>query len=231
MSKITQLPELERPREKCLRFGADSLSDEELLAIVIGSGYQGKNAKDIAYELISQSGGLTSLSKQSYKTFLSHKGISKVKALTLVAIVELSKRMSIKNTEENLADITSEYLYQKYKEYLKDTSQECLVIICLNRYKKIIHEELLFKGTESKVNISIKDICRVILDFNSSSFYLLHNHPSGISYPSKEDIIFTENLIIQTDNLSIPLVDHLIIGRNDYYSLKNRICKNSEFYC
>ena len=226
MPKIKELPALERPREKCLRYGVESLSDEELLALIIGSGYKGKNAKDVAYEILSNINGLSGLTRVTYKGFVSYKGISKVKAITLSSLVEIMKRIQRKNSENTNQPVDNNYLHKIYKTYLKDMTQEVFMVICLDYNKRIIHEEILFKGSESSLNISIKEIIRILLDYNSRFFYIIHNHPSGLSSPSNEDILFTKNLIKKTNALNIPLMDHLILAKDEFTSIKNSFLKN-----
>lgn len=219
MPKIQELPVLERPREKLLRYGIDKLSDEELLAIVIGSGYKGKNAKEIASEILSSCHGLSGLSSLTYKSLLSFKGISKAKAIVICVIIELSYRNLLNSADALNPVVDEKYLFQRYS-YLKDINQEQVIVICLDIHKKIVHEETLYKGNENSANTSIKEIIRVLLDYNSRSFYLIHNHPSGKASPSADDILLTENLMLKAKNLGIHLIDHLIFGKDNYYSFK-----------
>lgn len=227
MSKIKELPLLERPREKLLRYGIDKLSDEELLAIIIRTGYKGKNAKEIAHDILSSCGGLANFPSLSYKSLLSFKGISETKAISLLVIIEIYKRNLLLKAEASLPLIDENYLVEKYSAYLRDMNQETVIVICLDRNKKIIHEETLFKGNEHSASTSIKEIIRVLLDYNSKSFYIIHNHPSGLASPSMDDILFTENLILKAKHFNIKLLDHLIIGNDNFYSFKAKDNENA----
>ena len=218
MGNIKTLPELDRPREKALRYGLSVLSDVELLTILISHGYKGRSALEIASTLLSDHGGLYNLSKIPLSQLKKSKGIKDAKALNLAAIFELHNRLSIKNLEESERVTSSQYLYEKYKDKLLSTHQENLVLIILDRYRKIKHEKTLYVGTENNIIFSYKDIWREMLNFNGKYFYLVHNHPNGKSKPSKEDIIFTSEIFLQSKKLSFPMIDHIIIGEDGYYS-------------
>ena len=222
MGKIKELPKLDRPREKALRYGVNTLSDIELLTLLISSGYQGVNALEIATNLISEFNGLYNLSKAEIFELEKVKGIKDAKALNLSAIFELHKRLLTKETEnvENV-EVNAEYLYNKYKATLKSNHQEHLILIILNQSRKVIHEKTLYVGTEKNMCYSYRDIWRELYNHHGQYFYLIHNHPGHSSSPSKEDIIFTSELVIQSERLKTPMIDHLIIGENGYYSFQN----------
>jgi len=222
-NKIKDLPLLERPREKAMRYGIKSLSNEELLAMIIASGSKGNSARDIAYNLLSNSNGLFNLSNYQLCDFLKYKGIHKTKALLLLAVFEISKRIVVNQKESEESDINSSYLFEKYSPLLRNEYQECISLIMLDRYQKIIHEETLAKGGQNSVPFSLNDICRELLNKKARYFYLIHNHPSGDFTPSTEDIMLTEQLIIEVKKFGITLLDHLIISNSGYYSFKEGI--------
>lgn len=220
MGTILELPALDRPREKASRYGLSSLSDTELLSLLISKGYQGNNALELASDLINHFNGLMNLSHTSIPELKKIKGIKDAKAINLLAIFEIHNRLLIKEVEANQNVATSEYLYEKYRTNLISSHQENLVLIILNKTHKIIHEKTLYIGTENNVIFSYKDIWRELLNHHGSCFYLIHNHPSGEAKPSDRDIVFTEELFLASNRLKIPMIDHLIIGKDGYYSFQ-----------
>ena len=221
MGTIKDLPKLERPREKAIRYGLESLSDIELLALLISAGYKGISALELSSSLITNFAGLNKLANSSVEELKKQKGIKDAKALNLVAIFELHKRLSIREKEEEEVEISNDYLYNKYKTSLLSSHQENLLLIILNKRKRIIHEKTIYVGTEKNMCYSYKDIWRELLNHHGSSFYLIHNHPSGAAIPSKEDIVFTSELFLESDRIRIPMIDHLIVGEDGYYSFQN----------
>ena len=218
MGNIKNLPTLERPREKALRYGLESLSDVELLTLLISSGYKDVSALEIAATLLVENNGLLSLSKVPLSELKKNKGIKNAKALNLAAIFELHYRLSKKEEESDESEVNADYLYSKYKDKLLSNNQENLVLVMLNSRMKIIHEKTMYVGTESKIIFSYKDIWRELLNQNARYFYLIHNHPTGIKEPSKNDIFFTSELFRESKRLNIPMVDHIIIGKDGYHS-------------
>ena len=223
MGTIHDLPTLERPREKALRYGIEALSDNELLALIIRSGYHGENASDLANKLISTYNGLEGLSVAPMHDVAKQKGIKSNKALLLAAIFEIHKRLNIKKVEKEGEITNSDYLYQKYSPQLVDACQEVLILVLVNKRRNIIRESLLYKGTESDVVFSYKEMWRELFIHNAYGFYLIHNHPNNQANPSKKDVIFTGEIIRESQKIRIPMLDHLIIGDDGYYSFdKNK---------
>ncbi len=218
LSKIKSLPTLERPREKAFHYGADRLSDHELIAILIGSGTVDCSALDIAYKMLSDHKGLLNLVQKPFSDLLHFKGIGKSKAVKIIAAFEIAKRFnSLKSINEDLP-VSSNEIYERYKYHVTGVYQECLRLIILNNKRKIIHEVNLYQGNESSVNCSWRQIIQQVLIHNGKYFYIVHNHPSGNHSPSKEDIEFTTTLIKESQKLKIKLLDHLIISDNGYFS-------------
>lgn len=225
MGRINELPIYERPREKALRFGFDQLSDAELLAIIIGSGYHGESAKEVAENLITSYNGIVELSKTPLSSLKKIKGIKELKALEIATVFELHKRLSIKENEAELEAVDSDFLYKKYRHVLKNERQEVLALVLVNRKNSIIFERTLYRGTEDDVIFSYKEIWRELLIHQAKGFYLIHNHPSQDAIPSVKDKIFTDELFLQGEKMLTPMLDHIIIGENSYYSFKKmKIC-------
>jgi len=218
LSKIKELPKEQRPREKAYRYGLNSLSDDELLALIIGSGSVGFSALDLSTSLLRDFRGLNNLRNVSYQDFIKYKGLNKITALKLAAAFNLSKRITTQSINLDDTEITSEKLANKYS-YLSTDEQETLILVVLDKKKRITYETALYKGTNNNIKCSFRDIYRDILAHNGYYFYLLHNHPNGESKPSSEDIDLTNDLFIAANRIDLLLLDHIIIARDGYYSL------------
>lgn len=218
MGKIKDLPKQERPREKAIRFGIDKLSNEELIAILLGTGTKEVSALDLAHTIYSNSLGLVNLLNKPYEALVKVKGIGPGKALILASCFELSKRYeNLLNYE--VQKVNSEYLYQRYIRRVSESDKEHLIIVVLNGKKQIIHEERIYLGSEESVDCNPQEIVKNVILHKGKYFYLIHNHPSGNANPSESDRMLTTKIIITSNYLGIILLDHIIIGSNGYYSL------------
>lgn len=217
--KIKDLLPFQRPREKAVRYGLDALSDEEILAILIGSGYKDVSALDLASKLLVKHNGLIGLFRLTSVEQLQIKGISKVKALTILASINLLKRI-----EKNRINI--EYLYNsvdivsKYLINFSSASKEMLLLVTLTRKKQILKEQILYIGTKVGFDIDLDEVIGKINHEEVRSFVLVHNHPSGNIYPSKEDVVTTNELIKRAKLINVSLDDHIIIANYSYFSFK-----------
>ena len=220
MSKIEDLPTLEKPREKAARFGIETLSDEELLALIINVGTVGHSSLDIARDVLSDAHTLSALYNKPYQYFHTFKGLKRVNALRLAATIEIAKRMNEKTrlVYEEKAEVTSESLYQRYALSLAGQNQENFVLVILNKNKQIIFEKVLYKGDDSNLVLSTREIVHLLILHNGYYFYLIHNHPNNTLLPSESDVSFTEKMNRKAEKIGVKLLDHLIIGNNGYYS-------------
>lgn len=218
MGKIVELPKLQRPREKALRYGIEKLSDYELLAIIIGSGFVDNSALDIAYKMLSDSGGLRKLIQKPLLDLTSYKGVKEAKGIKLLACFELVKRVEIEKGNDIDVAVDASFVYWHCKSFISNSNQEYLFIVILNKRHKLIHEMTLYKGNESSISVSVPQILQQVLIHGGRYFYVVHNHPSGSLEPSENDIFMTSELIRQSKRLKIELVDHLIITDEGYYS-------------
>ena len=229
MGKINDLPVTDKPREKAARFGTESLNDEELLAIIIHSGTVGHSSLEIARDLLDDCHYLGGLLNKPAAYFYGFKGLKQAKAITIMATLEIARRINEKQRliyEENIA-IDSEVLYHRYKVSLAAYQQEVMAVIILNKNKQIIYETNLYKGSDNNIIVNVRDIVRLLMIHNGYYFYLIHNHPNGTLLPSENDIKFTKRLEDKIKHLNIHLVDHLIISQTGYYSfLQQKILKS-----
>ena len=227
MAKISEIPSSQRPREKVIRYGVESLSDYELLALLINSGCKDYSALDIAHQMINSNGGLVSLIQKPFLDLVKYKGMGKIKAVKLVACFELAKRFQNLKTTEIKTENDIDDIYKKYRLLIaNEFDQEHVFLIILNRKKEIIHEVNLYKGTEESVECSSLEIVREVLIHNGKYFYIIHNHPSGLINPSVEDIAFTKELMITSEKMKLTMLDHLIVSMNGYYSFIKDEAKN-----
>lgn len=229
MSKLKTLPPLERPREKALRHGINHLSNSELLALIIGSGYTGVSALEVGEQLLVNSGGLLNLLNKHVNDISKFKGVGTATALRVAACLEIAKRCIDLHFEmENVVD--SEQIFHKYYLEMSKAEQEMVVLVVINNKKRIIYENVIYRGDYKNVLIDENYICNQVILHRGKSFYLLHNHPNGSLHPSNEDFNATGKLIIQANKTGLILLDHLIISKDGYYSFKYQesFIKNNE---
>ena len=218
--KIKELPKEARPREKALIYGIESLSDSELLAIIIGSGVHNKSALEIGASLLETYSSLFYLSKAKSASLKQQFGLSKISALKLEATFEFHNRLNTSKYKELTPIESSESVYEKYR-YLENSDQELLIILMLDNNNQILKEKTLYRGTSGFVDLNLREIIIELAQNNTRKFYLIHNHPNGESFPSQEDIIATSTIAEQTKKLGMKIMDHLIIYKSGYYSFKN----------
>lgn len=218
---IKSIPLDERPQEKLFKFGANSLSNSELIAIIIRTGNKEENAIKLAQNILNEDGkGLKNIAEGTLQKYIqNYKGISVVKAAQLLAVAELSKRISafkndkIKISSPNDAAVVmmEEMRYYK-KEYFK--------IILLDTKNNIIKIAEISVGSLNSSIVHPREVFKEAISNASSSTILIHNHPSGESEPSHEDIILTNRLVECGKILGINVIDHLIIGDGNFFSFK-----------
>lgn len=223
MGKIKDLAIIDKPREKAKRFGIESLKDEELLALIISSGTVGHSSLDIARDLLKESPYLSDLLNKSAEYFMSFKGLKMAKVTKLLAALEIAKRINERQRliYEEISEVNSESLYQRYSLSLNSLNQEVLVIVILNKNKRIIFEKTLYQGDDHNLAVNSRDILRLLIANNGYYFYLIHNHPNDTNYPSELDIKFTKKIKEKARKISAILLDHLIIYKGGYYSFLN----------
>lgn len=219
MIKIKEIPISDRPIERMLRCGISNISDSELLAILIKTGLKNKSSKDISTEILSNVGGIENLNTLNFESLKKFNGIGKNKAATILSSIELGKRMNnqIKTLNGEKLNSTTK-VFEYYKNKLKDESQEYFCCIYLDTNKKVIKEKTIFIGTLNYSVVHPREIFKEAYLLSASCIICIHNHPSGNIYPSREDIDVTINLKEVGNILGIKVLDHIIIGKDTYYS-------------
>lgn len=216
---IKEWKEDERPREKLLAKGAESLSDAELLAIIISSGTQNESALDISRKILaSGDNNLREISRLRYSNLSSVKGVGPSKAAALLAVFELHKRLMLCKGK-NLSKInSSEYAAKAISPMLRDLGHEECWVLYLNRANKLVAKERVSAGGISSTIVDVKMIIRSALEKLASSIILVHNHPSGNPAPGENDKIQTKIIRKAASFFDITLLDHIIIAGDSYFS-------------
>lgn len=216
---VKDLPLDDRPREKLLLRGSQSLSDAELVAILLRTGKKGKSVLEIAREIISSEGNLAMLATRTVDSLQKVDGIGKDKAATLAAAFELSRRILSQSKWFSNRKITSpQDIAEIFIPILRDEIKEKFIVVCLNSANKVIKYETISVGNLNSSVVHPREIFKVAIDNSSASIILIHNHPSGNPEPSNEDIRITKKIVESGKIMDIPVFDHLIIAGETYTS-------------
>lgn len=217
--KISALAEEDRPREKLLLKGRASLSDAELVAILIGSGTKFLSAVDLAKHILSAANNdLGELAKMTVKDLQRFKGIGEAKAISIVSAMELGRRRKVSEPTKRMKITSSSDIYNYMKSDLMDETTESFYIVLLNRANFVIRKQLISKGGSNSTLADPKMIFKHALDHMASSMILVHNHPSGNLKPSDADRKLTNKLVEVGKNLEVLVLDHVIFTDVGYFS-------------
>lgn len=224
--RIKELYKDERPRERLLKKGADSLSNVELLAILLRNGTRKINAVDLARSLLQGAEGkLGGIAAMSIDSLLDLEGIGPVKAVTLAAAFELGRRCSEEETSGDRRTISSpKYVYRMMIPHMRHLDHEECWVLFLNRANHLIGKEMMSTGGLESTLIDIKTIIRRALEKKASGIILVHNHPSGNPMPGTADINQTRLLKKGLDTCDISLLDHVVVAEGGYYSFADEEC-------
>ena len=218
--KIKDIPKENRPRERFLKLGAQALSDAELFAILLRTGYKGENVIDMSNRLI-QEYGLDKLFECSLEELQKIKGIGPAKAMQILTIAELNKRSTL--SKKPVRKITcAKDVFDLFHERLKDEKQEHFIVLMLNTKNAIIGEKTVFKGTLDASIVHPREIFKEAIRNSASKIILVHNHPSGDPSPSSDDKFVSDKLFEGGSLLNLNIVDQVIVGKESYYSWKEQ---------
>ena len=216
---IHEWAEDDRPREKLLLKGKHSLSDAELIAILMGSGSKSESAVDLAKRILNASkDNLIELSKLSVQDLIKFKGVGEAKAISIIAALELGKRRRREGALDKKKIGSSIDVFEYFAGIIGDANYEAFYILLLNRANKVIREIQISEGGFSGTVADPKKIFKMALEQNASAIILCHNHPSGNIKPSDADIKLTHKLKNAGEMLDLPVIDHIILGEENYYS-------------
>lgn len=221
--KVKDIPLDDRPREKLLLRGAQSLTDAELLAILLRTGTKGVSVIELAQSVIQKYEKLSVVAMLSVESIKKNNGIGKDKAATLVAAFEISRRVESQSKWFSNKKITSSSdIAEIFIPLFRDEVKEKFIVVCLNSANKIIRYEIISVGSLNSSIVHAREVFKVAIENNSANIILLHNHPSGNEDPSKEDINVTKKLVEAGKVLEINVFDHIIIAENNYTSFVDR---------
>ena len=209
----------QRPREKALRNGLESLNDLELVALILQSGNKNRSVFEIASDVLKESEGLSKLMQMHVNTLMQIPGIREVKALQLLASVELSKRV-FKSKAYHASILKPEDVIKWFEFEYGALNQECFIALYLDTKSKLISHRVLFKGTLNESTVHPREVFKEAFLQNANSVLIAHNHPSGDCTPSKADFEVTYKMIQVAMTMGVHLIDHIIVGKNQYYSFK-----------
>ena len=221
--RVNDIPLNERPMEKLLQFGVESLSNEELLAILLRTGTKGENVIALSRRLLIELDGLDGLLNVSFEEASKIKGIKKVKACQIISMMELVNRVrTLKSKNENLKISSPKDVSSLLINEMSNLKQEVFKLILLNTKNVVIGTKDVFKGTLNSSIVHPREVFKEAIQRGSANIIVCHNHPSGDPTPSKEDIDITLRLKECGKIMGIGLLDHIIIGNNKYVSLKEK---------
>ena len=214
--RMKEIPKEERPRERLKKVGVENLTNKELLSILLKTGYQNQNVNDIALELLKNY-SLKEFKDLSIQELTKIKGVGEVKAMEVIAAIELGKRIILEKEEtKKLEDPRS--IWKDARYFLTGKKQEYFYCYYFNTKQELIERKQIFQGTINASTTHTREIFKEAYKVSASSIICIHNHPSNDVTPSKEDIAFTKTLMETGTIQGIPVVDHIIIGDREYYS-------------
>jgi DNA repair protein RadC len=218
--KIKDLLSEEKPREKLIDKGPEALTDTELLSIILRSGGFDCTSTDLARNLINKFSGLDKLVCADITQLMDMPNVGVAKATGIVALGELSKRLATGCDTKGNTIKKPQDVFDSVKKEFSGKQEEYLYLISLDRKNKILSKDLISKGTLTETLIHPREIFKKALAKNASSIILVHNHPSEESYPSLEDIKVTKRIAKTGTEIGIPLMDHLIVTKTEFTSMK-----------
>lgn len=216
----------EKPRERLLKYGSSSLSNEELIAIILKTGYKNKSSIEVARILLNEIEDITKLRYTTLNKLTNINGIGNVKAIELLASLELGKRVYYEKEKSQIILNNTTKVFEYFKDIFIYENQENFYAIYLDSKSKLISYRLLFKGTLNSSVVHPREVFKYAFLESASSIIVMHNHPSGDVTPSIEDKETTRKLIEIGKLVAIPIVDHLIFGKDKYYSFYEYIKSN-----
>ena len=219
---IHDLPRQERPRERLQKFGPEALSAQELLALIIGRGIPKKSVMNIAQELLAKFGNVKAIGQATIEELSQIKGIGLAKAAQIKASFELGRREELEPELKNFDIKDPESVVKAIRASIKDKAKEHFKLILLNPRNKIIGISTISIGTLNASLVHPREVFKDAIMHTAASVVLAHNHPSGDPEPSEDDITITKRLIEAGKILGVEVIDHIIVGKNGFFSFKEK---------
>lgn len=217
-TRIADWPTEDRPREKLVAAGAESLTDAELLAIILRVGNHGISAVDLARYILQACSGFRGIDRMDVESMTQVRGIGTAKAAQIKAAIEIGKRLALQQNIQLPRINSSEDIFNIFHLKYRDLKREQFSVVFLTARNKIISEKMLFEGSVTESMVSIREVIREILLVGAANVIFLHNHPSGEVSPSRADVEVTKKLKQACSLVDVNVLDHIIIGDSVYYS-------------
>lgn len=223
--KIKDLPEKERPRERLKEVGPENLTDKEILSILLKTGTKEKNVSELSLELLKKY-NLLELKNIRLEDLSSIKGIGEVKAIELISAIELGKRIFLREEKKLTKLEDAKSIWESSKYLFNGLKQEYFYCYYFNNKQELIEKKLIFMGTLNSATTHTREIFKEAYIISAAAIVCLHNHPSNDITPSLADIEFTNHLMETGQIQGIPVIDHIIVGENSFYSFYEHYNKN-----
>ncbi len=220
--RITDLDKTERPRERLATLGSQSLSNAELLAIILRVGVVGENAVQVGQRLLTDCGGLTGLHRLSYQELCEEHGIGPAKAAQIKAAIELAHRFSLEKPDARPIIHSPADAAALVQHEMSAMEQEELWVLLLDTRNQVIAIEHIYRGSLNQSQVRIAELYKSAIRRSAASLIVVHNHPSGDPTPSPDDVAITRAILQAGKLLDIEVLDHLVIGQGRWVSMKER---------
>jgi len=217
---IKELPEFERPREKLVKKGTKALKKEELLAIILRTGLKGKNAVEVAKDILEKYGD-KKLLDASYEELRNIRGVGPTKAVQILAAIELGSRLFKEKSEKEVYINSSEDAIKELA-HIKENKKENFVVLYLDARNKLIYKETVSIGSLNANLVHPREVFEPAVRYLAAQIVLAHNHPSGDPEPSEDDLLLTKKLVESGKILGIEVFDHIIVAKDGFFSFKNK---------
>lgn len=215
---IKTLPLEENPREKVLTYGIETLNNVELLALILRTGHKNESVIQLSQRLLTEIGGFANLSTVTYADLIALKGIKQAKAIEILSIIEIAKRLKdVSSIEKPLLNPYD--IFERVHNQLMFLKQEHFLLLCLDNKNKVIKEKTIFIGSLNMSVVTPREVFKEAIAISSAKIVLVHNHPSGDALPSEEDLLMTEQFQKLGQMMSIEVIDHIVVGWNQFYSI------------
>lgn len=219
---VKEMPPDEQPREKLMNYGPGSLSNAELIAILLRTGSKKLNVVDTSRALLRHFKGLRRMSRQDWRSLQSIPGVAKVKAITLAAAFELSRRIQLEKLGDKIVITSPEAAASYFIPLLRDHRQEIFMVGFLNHAKELLGHKVISTGSSNSTVVEPAEVMRSAILNQANSIILAHNHPSGRAMESSADIKLTRRISEIGKLMGVPVDDHIIIADDDYVSMRNK---------
>jgi len=219
---IKDLKEEERPRERLAKLGPQSLTNAELLGILLRVGMVGETAVQVGQRLLQTFGGISGIHRASFDELSSQKGIKLAKAAQIKAAIELGRRLVLEAPEERPAIHSPADAAELVQYEMCALEQEELRVLLLDTRNRVVHIETVYRGSVNSSQVRVAEIFKTAIRRNASNLIVIHNHPSGDPTPSPDDIAITRSILQAGELLDVKLLDHIIVGSGRFVSLKER---------